>query len=221
MDKGEGMSGRRFQDLSQFRSPKGARGRPPWFVQLWWLFEALLVRPAPQVLYSWRRFAVRLFGAKIGRKVLIRPGVRVTYPWNLTIGDYSWIGDNATLYSIDQIIIGEHSVVSQRPIFAPKRMTIGISHFHWSLRRRIRVLDCSARFCGSPGAAFRITTDPTNIADVMREVLPDHERLANAGQAARILATRSFNWTTVSETWLSLYLSLSGAKRPTSPEKTV
>jgi len=113
MDKGEGMNERRFQDLSQFRSPKGGRGRPAWFVQLWWLFDALLVRPTPQVLYSWRRFALRLFGAKIGRKVLIRPGVRVTYPWNVTIGDYSWIGDNATLYSIDKIVIGEHSVVSQ------------------------------------------------------------------------------------------------------------
>jgi len=107
------MNERRFQDLSQFRSPKGGRGRPAWFVQLWWLFDALLVRPTPQVLYSWRRFALRLFGAKIGRKVLIRPGVRVTYPWNVTIGDYSWIGDNATLYSIDKIVIGEHSVVSQ------------------------------------------------------------------------------------------------------------
>ena len=35
-----------------------------------------------------------LFGAKIGKRVLIRPGVRVTYPWNLTMGDYVWIGDN-------------------------------------------------------------------------------------------------------------------------------
>ena len=113
MDKAEGVNGRRFQDLSQFRSSKGGRGRPAWFVQLWWLFDAVLVRPTPQVLYSWRRFALRLFGANIGRKVLIRPGVRVTYPWNVTIGDYSWIGDNATLYSIDKIIIGEHSVVSQ------------------------------------------------------------------------------------------------------------
>jgi hypothetical protein len=33
---------------------------------LWWLFDALLVRPTPQALYSWRRFALRLFGAKIG-----------------------------------------------------------------------------------------------------------------------------------------------------------
>src|SRR5262249_43016476 len=79
----------------------------------WWLFEALFVRPMPQALYSWRRFALRLFGAKVGQKVLIRPGVRVTFPWKVVIGDYCWIGDNATLYSVAEITIGEHSVISQ------------------------------------------------------------------------------------------------------------
>ena len=102
-----------FQDLSQFCLPAGFRERPAWFVQLWWLFEALFVRPTPQVLYPWRRFIWRLFGAKVGHRVLIRPGVRVTFPWKVTIGDHCWIGDNATLYSIANIAIGEHSVISQ------------------------------------------------------------------------------------------------------------
>jgi putative colanic acid biosynthesis acetyltransferase WcaF len=103
----------KFQDLSFFRLPEGARGRSAWFVQLWWLFDALFVRPTPQALYSWRSFVWRLFGAKVGRNVLIRPGVRVTFPWKVVIGDYCWIGDNATLYSVGKIVIGAHSVVSQ------------------------------------------------------------------------------------------------------------
>jgi putative colanic acid biosynthesis acetyltransferase WcaF len=102
-----------FQDLSCFRLPTGSRGRPAWFVQLWWLFDALFVRSTPQALYSWRRFVWRLFGAKVGRNVLIRPGVRVTFPWKVVIDDYCWIGDNATLYSVGTITIGEHSVISQ------------------------------------------------------------------------------------------------------------
>lgn len=104
---------REFQDLTQFRLSKGSRGRPAWFVQFWWIFDAMFVRWTPQVLYSWRRFALALFGAKIGHKVLIRPGVRVTFPWKLTIGDHCWIGDNATLYNVESIVIGSHSVVSQ------------------------------------------------------------------------------------------------------------
>src|ERR1700730_12396756 len=103
----------RFQDLSRFRLPKESRGRPAWFVQLWWLFDALFVRSSPQVLYSWRRFWLRVFGAKIGRNVLIRPGVRVIFPWKVVISDFCWIGDNATLYNVAEITIGEHSVISQ------------------------------------------------------------------------------------------------------------
>jgi putative colanic acid biosynthesis acetyltransferase WcaF len=82
-------------------------------VQLWWIFDAMLVRPTPQVFYAWRRFALRLFGANVGRNVLIRPGIRITFPWKLTIGDCCWIGDNATLYNLVDINIGVHSVISQ------------------------------------------------------------------------------------------------------------
>jgi putative colanic acid biosynthesis acetyltransferase WcaF len=56
---------------------------------------------------------LRLFGAKIGKNVLIRPSVEIVYPWNLLIGDYSWIGDHVVLYSLGQIEIGGNSVISQ------------------------------------------------------------------------------------------------------------
>ena len=103
-----------FQDLSQFRVPSQFRGRPAWLVQLWWLVQALLFHTSPQVLFGWRRFLLRLFGARIGKNVLIRPGVTVTYPWKVAIGDYSWIGDDAVIYSLSDITIGCHAVISQR-----------------------------------------------------------------------------------------------------------
>ena len=105
------VKARRFQDLARFGGT--ARGGAAWRAQLWWLFQALFVLPTPQYMFAWRRFALILFGAKIGSRVLIRPGVRVTYPWNLTIGDFVWIGDNVTLYSVAEISIGSHSCVSQ------------------------------------------------------------------------------------------------------------
>jgi putative colanic acid biosynthesis acetyltransferase WcaF len=105
------MEARRFQDLARFGGT--ARGGAAWRAQLWWLFQAVFVLHTPQYMFAWRRFALVLFGAKIGKRVLIRPGVRVTYPWNLTMGDYVWIGDNVTLYSVAEISIGSHSCVSQ------------------------------------------------------------------------------------------------------------
>jgi glycosyltransferase involved in cell wall biosynthesis len=58
------------------------------------------------------------------------------------------------------------------------------------------------------GAAFKITTNPQNIAEVLISVLPDQVRLITAGQAGRALAEKLFSWSKISETWLSLYRSL-------------
>jgi len=102
-----------FQDLSTFKLPSSFRGRPAWFVQLWWLVQSLLIHPSPQVFYGWRRFWLRAFGAKVGDNVIIRPSVNVTYPWKLTIGDWAWVGDNVTLYTLGEIVIGDNAVVSQ------------------------------------------------------------------------------------------------------------
>jgi putative colanic acid biosynthesis acetyltransferase WcaF len=64
-------------------------------------------------MFGWRNWLLRLFGANIGVGVLIRPTVRITYPWKLTIGDHSWIGDFAELYTLGPIHIGKNAVVSQ------------------------------------------------------------------------------------------------------------
>ena len=102
------------QNLKDFKLPKNFRGRPAWFVQIWWLVQGTLFRWSPQFFYGWRRFLLRLFGAKIGYKVLVRPTVIVTYPWKLSIDDYSWIGDDVTLYTLGEISIGSNSVISQK-----------------------------------------------------------------------------------------------------------
>lgn len=103
----------KVQDLARFRVPAGFRGRSGITVQLWWLVQALLFAPSPQPLYAWRVFLLRLFGAKIGQGVKLRPSVRVTYPWKVTIGDNAWIGDRAELYSLNEITIGDDACVSQ------------------------------------------------------------------------------------------------------------
>jgi putative colanic acid biosynthesis acetyltransferase WcaF len=102
-----------LQDLSKFRLPDGFRGRSAVAVQLWWLCQALFFRNSPQFAYGFRRWLLRLFGAQVGERVLIRPTAQVTYPWKVRIGNHSWIGDYATLYSLGPITIGDNVVVSQ------------------------------------------------------------------------------------------------------------
>ncbi len=100
--------------LEEFHLPEGFRGRSAVVVQLWWLIHFFLFRPSPQFMYGWRRFLLRLFGAKIGKKVIIRPSAQITYPWKVTIGDYSWIGDDVVLYSLGTITIGTNTIISQK-----------------------------------------------------------------------------------------------------------
>lgn len=103
-----------MQQLDKFELPPGFRGRSGAWCQLWWLVQSCLFATSPQFMYGWRRFLLRAFGAKVGQGVIIRPTVRVTYPWKLTVGDHAWIGDHVELYTLGEISIGAHAVVSQR-----------------------------------------------------------------------------------------------------------
>lgn len=132
-----------FVDLRKYDQSWFDRGRPGWYILLWWIVQAIAFPLTPQPLNILRRALLRLFGARIGKGVLIRPTARFTYPWKVTIGDYSWIGDDVVLYSLDQIFIGEHCVISQKsylctgshdlqdPAFGLKTASVTIGNGAW------------------------------------------------------------------------------------------
>jgi putative colanic acid biosynthesis acetyltransferase WcaF len=103
-----------YQDLAKFRIPEGFRGRPAWFVQVWWLTQSTVFRWSPQVAYGFRAALLRVFGAKVGRDTIIRPSATITYPWKVELGDRVWLGDEVVLYSLGNIKIGSNTVISQR-----------------------------------------------------------------------------------------------------------
>jgi putative colanic acid biosynthesis acetyltransferase WcaF len=103
-----------YQDLSSFKVPSTFRGRSKVTVQLWWIIQATIFRWSPQILYGWRRFLLRSFGAKVGKKALVRSTVKVTYPWNVIIGDYTWVGDDCMLYSLGRITIGSNVAIAHK-----------------------------------------------------------------------------------------------------------
>lgn len=90
-----------------------SRGRNNIVVLLWWLIQGSIFRFSLHNMYSWRNFLLRLFGAKIGKNVQIRSSAKFTYPWKVTIGDYSWVGDHVEFYSLDNIVVGNHCIISQ------------------------------------------------------------------------------------------------------------
>lgn len=104
----------KVQQLNSFRLPAGFRGRSAVIVQLWWLVQGTLFGLSPQFMFGWRNWLLRVFGAKVGQGVLIRPSAKITYPWKVHIGDFAWIGDDVVLYSLGEIEIGANAVISQR-----------------------------------------------------------------------------------------------------------
>ncbi len=79
----------------------------------WGLVWGLLGTWTPVPLYAWRRLLVRAFGARIAPTAFIHPGVRIWYPPNLEMHDFSWLARGVNCYCMAPIILGRYAVVSQ------------------------------------------------------------------------------------------------------------
>ncbi len=99
-------------DLSKYNNswyiPGNALKRALWYI-INVLFFINPLNPLSKLKIIW----LRLFGAQIGKGVVIKPGVNIKYPWKLAIGDYSWIGEKVWIDNLDQVTIGAHCCLSQ------------------------------------------------------------------------------------------------------------
>lgn len=56
---------------------------------------------------------LRAFGAKVGRGVVFKNRLNVKYPWNLEVGDDSWIGEGVWIDSLAKVTVGSNCCISQ------------------------------------------------------------------------------------------------------------
>lgn len=56
---------------------------------------------------------LRLFGAKIGIGVIIKPSVNIKYPWNLKVGNNVWIGERVWIDNLGEVMIEDNACISQ------------------------------------------------------------------------------------------------------------
>ncbi|HVU21610.1 MAG TPA: WcaF family extracellular polysaccharide biosynthesis acetyltransferase [Hyphomicrobium sp.] len=88
------------------------RGRSKFVEAIWLVVQALLVSSRiPGSAH--RRCILRLFGSDIGKGVKIKPGVRIKFPWRLTVGDHSWLGEDVWIDNLAAVSIGAHCCISQ------------------------------------------------------------------------------------------------------------
>ena len=78
-----------------------------WYTTCRWLVSSYI--PGT----SWRKFILRLFGAKIGAHGRIKPRLIITNPWLLTVGNHCWLGESLWIDNLAPVIIGDHVCISQ------------------------------------------------------------------------------------------------------------
>lgn len=80
---------------------------------LWFVVNALFFINPLNPFSGLKAVLLRLFGAKVGRGVVIKPGVNIKYPWRLRIGDHSWIGERVWIDNLADVSIGTNVCISQ------------------------------------------------------------------------------------------------------------
>lgn len=88
-------------------------GRSKVILILWYLVNVLVVSNRLLPISSIKIRFLRIFGASIGNNVFIKPGVNIKYPWFLTVGDDSWIGENVWIDNLCEVNIGRNVCISQ------------------------------------------------------------------------------------------------------------
>jgi putative colanic acid biosynthesis acetyltransferase WcaF len=78
-----------------------------------WMNAQWLIRLSPRPCFGWRRFVLRCFGAKVGSHVNTYPSTRIYFPWNLTVGDWSALGEDVLIYNLGFVTIGRQVTVSR------------------------------------------------------------------------------------------------------------
>jgi len=101
-------------DLQSFNNAGFERGASRSKELLWWIARSLVFSclfPIPSAI---KVGILRTFGAKVGKRVVIRSRVNVTFPWRLEIGNDVWIGDEVLILSLAKVSIGSNVCISQR-----------------------------------------------------------------------------------------------------------
>ena len=99
--------------LARFSNKEFRRGSLIRII-LWYIVSILVFRnPFMVYLYSFKSFLLRVFGAKVGKGLVIKPNVNIKYPWLLEIGDNVWLGEGVLIEDFTNLKIGSNVCISQ------------------------------------------------------------------------------------------------------------
>jgi putative colanic acid biosynthesis acetyltransferase WcaF len=176
-------------DVSKQKCPSPHSLRNKLGRVLWALVWGTVFRWSPRVLFGWRRFLLRCFGATIGKNARISPSVRVWAPWNLVVGNEVAIAHDVDCYCVDRLTIGNHATVSQYSFLCTASHDIADPHMR--LITAPIVIGAQSWVCAGVFVSPGVTIGAGGVAGAMSVVTRDVEPwTVVAGNPARYLKAR-------------------------------
>lgn len=137
------------RNLSEYRNDDFDPGGTV-IVRLVWYYLSLIIFESGWVPVSGIKTPLlRLFGSRVGRGVIIKPNVRIKFPWRLTVGDHCWIGQEVWIDNLANVTLESDVCISQgaylctgshdhrSPTFELKVAPILVKHGAWIAAKAI------------------------------------------------------------------------------------
>lgn len=180
------------RQLARFSTGNFNRGASRFKELLWWLARSVFFAhsfPVP----SWLKVMIlRWFGARVGRGVVIRSRVNITFPWRFACGDHVWIGDEVFILSLDQVRIGSNVCLSQRAFLCTGSHNYRQESFDLITRPIVVEDGCwiAAQAFIAPGVTLRTNTVCGAGAVVVCDAGPEEVVIGNPAERRKIQQPR-------------------------------
>ena len=97
----------------------------------WLIINSVIFKTSWIPIISIKIFILKIFGAKVGKGLVIKPSVNIKFPWKLVIGNDVWIGENVWIDNLDQVTIGNDVCISQGALLLTGNHDYTISSFDY------------------------------------------------------------------------------------------
>lgn len=133
-------------------------GAPKWKIILWYFVNVIFFNSHLFPVVGPKVYLLKLFGAKVGKRFAIKPGVYIRFPWHFEAGDYVSIGENVFIDNREKVILHNQTTVSQGAMILPgyhdyKKSSFGIVLMPVIIEEGVwiasRAIVCGGVTCGS------------------------------------------------------------------------
>ena len=104
---------KKVTDLSSYKNDWYKPGKGLLIRSLWFVVNVIFFMNPIIATSALKRVLLRMFGARVGKGVIIKPSVNIKYPWKLVIGDHVWIGEKVWIDNLGNVNLGDNSCLSQ------------------------------------------------------------------------------------------------------------